>query len=82
MLLLATMRWDVMQNQPILQRDEADLEKLRAEMLRVLTEYPPLDWAYERSCIYKYPIEDAFAHLKHLVPCRENAFLFNKRLGG
>lgn len=79
---LATMRWDVMQNQPVLRRYEADLEKLRAEMLQVLTEYPPLDWAYERSCIYKYPIEDAFMHLGRLAPCRENAFLFNKRLKG
>ena len=24
--------------------------------------------------------EDAFAHLNKLIPCRENAFLFNKRL--
>lgn len=79
---LATMRWDVMQNQPVLRRYEADMEKLRAEMLQVLAEYPPLDWAYERACIYKYPIEDAFVPLGRLAPCRENAFLFNKRLGG
>ncbi len=79
---LATMRWDVMQNQPILRRHDVDPDQLREDMYQVLMEYPPLDWAYERSCIYKYPIEDAFAHLKHLVPCRENAFLFNKRLGG
>lgn len=79
---LAAMRWELMQDQPILRRCDADPEQLRADMLRVLAEYPPLDWAYERSCIYHYPAEDAFAHLKVLRPCRENAFLFSKRLKG
>lgn len=79
---LAAMRWEMMQNQPVLRRSEVDPEKLQAEMFRVLAEYPPLDWAYESSCIYKYPAEDVFAHLGRLTSCRENAFLHNKRLHG
>lgn len=76
---LATMRWELMQAQPILRRDDVDPEQLREHMHQVLAEYPPLDWAYERSCIYHYPAEEAFAHLKVLRPCRENAFLFRNR---
>lgn len=69
---LATMRWDMMQNQPVMRRCDIDPEAIRADMFRVLDEYPPLDWEYEQSCIYKYPSEDVFAHLEQLVPRREN----------
>lgn len=49
---LASLRWELMCTQPLLHRSEICPDDLRKEMFRVLEEYPPLDWAYESSCIY------------------------------
>lgn len=77
---MATLRWEMMEDQPVLPRAETDLKALREDVEKALAEYPPLDWAYERSCIYEpancTAPDAAFAHLRHLIPCRENAFLF------
>lgn len=79
---MATLRWDfISQQRPLHQR--ASVEQLQREMYRVIDEYPLLDWEYERSCIYQpYPsLDEVFAHLDRLTPCRENAFLFRRRNG-
>jgi len=75
---LSTMCWDVMCDQKTLCRDEIDVEQMRKEAERVISEYPPLDWEYESTCIfhpYTEP-EGAFAFLNGLIPRKENAFLF------
>lgn len=78
---MATLRWDLMCDQPVLYRADITPEQLRKEMYRVIDDYPPLNWEYESSCIYcPHPEpEEAFAHLDKLVPCRNNAFLFRKK---
>ena len=50
---IATMRWEMMETKPVLRRSDVNPDQLRREMFRVLEEYPPLDWAYESSCIYQ-----------------------------
>lgn len=78
---MATLRWDLMGSQPVLHRADITPEQLQKEMYRVIDEYPPLDWAYENSCIYHPHTEpeETFAHLDMLIPCWENAFLLRER---
>lgn len=75
---LASMIWEFVSQQPMLCRRDIDANRLKAERYSVLAEYPPLDWEYEQSFIYRpyTSPEEVFAHLKYLIPCRENAFLF------
>ena len=77
---MATLRWDLMCGQTVLHRADITPEQLQQEMYRVIDDYPPLDWEYECSCIYKpCPTpEEVFAHLEKLQPCRENVFLLWK----
>lgn len=77
---MATLRWELMSRQKPLPRRETSVAQLQHEMYRVIDEYPPLDWEYERSCIYRpYPApEEVFAHVSQLVLCKENAFLLGK----
>lgn len=74
---LATLRWDLMCDQPVLHRADITPEQLRKEMYRVIDDYPPLNWEYESACIYHpYPQVEILASI--LIPSRENAFLFRK----
>lgn len=77
---MATLRWDLMCNQPILHRADITPEQLQKEMYRVIDDYPPLNWEYESACIYHpYPSpEEVLFHLNQLSPCKENAFLFRE----
>ena len=82
---MATLRWDfISRNQA--NRADIDLEKERNSMFQVVRDYPPLDWNYEESCIYRIPgtenYEEVFAHLNTIRPTMQNAFLYNKRLRG
>ena len=76
---LATLRWDLLCQRPTLRRAEITPEQLRVEEYRAVEEYPPLDWVYEQRCIYR-PYEEVETVPEGLEPCRENAFLFDKRL--
>lgn len=82
---MATLRWEMMADKPTLSRAETDPEALKAEVEKAIEEYPLLDWEYEQSCIYEPPNcigpDMAFEHLRHLIPCKENAFLFRNRNG-
>ena len=78
---MATLRWELWEKQTPLKRDELDRVSLKEGIFVALKEYPPLDWDYEQTVIfqsYTSP-QEAFAHLEHLNPCRENAFLWSKR---
>ena len=78
---MATLRWEMWEKQMPLKRDEIDRMTLKEDLFLPLREYPPLDWEYEQSIIFRPYIspKEAFAHLEHLIPSRENAFLWNKR---
>ena len=74
---MATLRWELICNQPILHRADITPEQLQKEMYRVIDDYPPLNWEYESSCIY-HPYPQAEILPPGLIPKRENAFLFRK----
>lgn len=74
---IATLRWELMCDQPVLYRANVVPEQLQEELYRVLDEYPPLDWAYESSCIY-HPHPQVEIVPRNLVPRKENIFLFRK----
>ena len=80
---MATLHWDFISRN---QTNRADLhvEKERDVMSHVVRDYPPLDWNYEESCIYRIPgivnHEETFARLDTIRPTMQNSFLFNKRL--
>lgn len=80
---MATLRWEMMEDRPTLSRAETNLEELKKEAETVITEYSALNWEYECSCIYEQPSyispDKAFEHLRHLIPCKENAFLLRKK---
>lgn len=74
---IATMRWEFMSKQPVLSRREHEIVSMQKEMNLVIDEYPPLDWEYEKSCIYSpNPLVEIIPF--GLVPKRENLFLFRK----
>ena len=75
---MATLRWDMMCQSPVLHRAEVTPEKLKAQMYRVLDAYPALEWERERSYIYQ-PYEQVALTPQALIPCWENAFLFRER---
>lgn len=50
---MATLRWELMSGQPLLSRAEISIEQLKSDMEQAIGEYPPLDWEYEQSCIYR-----------------------------
>lgn len=80
---IATLRWDLMCSQPVLHRGEISMQQLKAEMYKVIDEYPPLDWEYEQSCIYRPyrtidPIEN-FGNPDMIQPRLETALLFKKQ---
>ncbi len=74
---MATLRWDLMCDQPVLHRADITPEQLQKEMYRVIDDYPPLNWEYESACIYNpYPQVEIVP--PSLIPKRENIFLFKK----
>lgn len=80
---ISTLRWDFVSDNQV-NRADIDREKERNAMFQVVRDYPPLDWNYEKSCIYHIPgtiyYDEVFAHLNTIHPTTQNAFLFNKRL--
>lgn len=78
---LATMRWEFWERNGTFSRKELGMDAERKKLFYSVEEYPPIDWEYERSCIYQPHTEpeDVFSHLDKLIPCKENAFLFRKQ---
>ena len=74
---MATLRWDLMCDQPVLYRADITPEQLQKEMYRVIDDYPPLNWEYESACIY-HPYPQVEMIPTGLIPKLENAFLFRK----
>ncbi len=80
---MATLRWEIWEYLPRCSRANIADDEWEKEVVARVAAYPPLDFAYEQSCIRREKEvttpEDAFAHLDNLRPCRENAFLLRKR---
>lgn len=81
--VMATLRWEIWEYLPQCNRRDIADDEWEMEVAARVAAYPPLDFAYEQSCIRREKEvttpEDAFAHLDKLIPCRENAFLLRKR---
>ena len=81
--IMATLRWDIWEQLPRYRRADIPDDEWEKEVAARVAAYPPLDFAYEQSCVRKekgaITYEEAFAHLDKLIPCRENAFLLRKK---
>lgn len=81
-LILLTLRWEIWESLPRCSRADIADDEWEKEVAARVAAYPPLDFAYEQSCIRREKgittPEDAFSHLDNLIPCRENAFLLRK----
>lgn len=75
---MATMRWEFWERNGTFSRAGLNMDAERNKLFYSVEEYPPINWEYERTCIYHPHAEqvDSFAHLNQLLPCKENAFLF------
>ena len=49
---MAAMRWAFWERNGLFSREELDLDAQRQKLFYSVEEYPPIDWAYESSCIY------------------------------
>ena len=80
---MATLRWNFFAEKTI-SRSEIDIYKEKETLFLAVKDYPPLNWDYEKSCIYQIhsivKYNDAFAHLQNIPTNHNTAFLFNKRL--
>lgn len=84
---LATLRWEIWSSKPTVQRVSipADYrEKYLQDIQQQMGENYSIDEIETTRFRDKAEIaqREAFAHLRRLVPRRENAFLYNKRLKG
>lgn len=80
---LATLKWDIWESRPIHRRPDIRLEEWDRYIAERFREWPYFNFAYIDSLIFKpkqitHP-EKAFAHLRQLSLCKENAFLFRGR---
>ena len=82
--IMATMRWNSMEKNPVSKRAELDKNAAREELKKVLQEYPLLDVEYENSIIFKpNPTpEEVFESIKNIEIRKENAFHFQKNTIG
>ncbi|MGN0384547.1 MAG: lysophospholipid acyltransferase family protein [Lachnospiraceae bacterium] len=49
---MAAMRWAFWERNGLFSREELNLDAQRQKLFYSVEEYPPIDWAYESSCIY------------------------------
>lgn len=52
--MMSTLRWELMEEySEIEKRENVDLRSFGKERIKIIEEYPPLDWEYEETVIYK-----------------------------
>lgn len=83
---LATLKWKIMEHQPSLKRSEITNDYLNVFQAEIVNRCNfgygfSLEDALKEAFHDKYihRPEEVFSHLNHLIPCKENAFLFRKR---
>ncbi len=86
---LATLKWEIMERQPAGKRESVPTDYLHTFQTEIVNRCNygygfSLEDAIKESFHDKSIIltNDVFAHLGGLLPCPENAFLFNKRIKG
>ena len=85
---MATLKWEIIEQLPTILRDELS-ETAYSDFIKSVitmnTEYTLTVDDIKAEAFHPKGITDpteAFAFMNNLIPCRENAFLFNKRLSG
>ena len=83
---LATLKWEIWENVSRLNRKDVTNDMWNKYVSDRYSEWPYFNDEYIADLIYKpkgvVTNEEAYAHIKKLVPKKENAFLFNKRNKG
>lgn len=78
---MATLTWEIWERHPSL-RAEIQAEEWDQYVEQRLKEWPGFSVPYIDGLTYRpkgiTPPQEAFAHLRQLIPCKENAFLFRK----
>lgn len=81
---LATLKWEIWETVPKYQRDESSTNEWEEYVANRFKEWPYFNEEYIEGLIYKpkgvVTKELAYSHIKKLIPNKNNAFLFNKRL--
>lgn len=84
--ILATLKWEIWENASRLKRKDVTGDEWDKYVSDRYSEWPYFNDEYIADLIFKpkgvVTTEEAYAHIKKLVPKRENAFLFNKRNKG
>ena len=85
---MASLKWEIIEQLPPLQRDklsEAAYDDFINSIITMNTEYTLTVDDIKAELYHPKGITDpteAYAFMDKLIPCQENAFLFNKRLSG
>ena len=83
---LATLKWEIWENVSRLNRKDVTNDMWNKYVSDRYSEWPYFNDEYIADLIYKpkgvVTKEEAYSHIKKLVPKKENAFLFNKRNKG
>jgi len=83
---LATLKWEIWESVSRLNRKDVTGDEWDKYVSDRYSEWPYFNDEYIANLIYKpkgvVTNEEAYAHIKKLVPKKENAFLFNKRNKG
>ena len=52
--MMSTLRWELMEEySEIEKRENVELRSFEKERIKIIEKYPPLDWNYEETVIYK-----------------------------
>lgn len=83
---LATLKWEIWESIPKADRKNIDSYEWEKYVFDRYSEWPYFNDEYINNLIYKpkgvVNAEEVYAPIKKLVPKKENAFLFNKRIKG
>ena len=81
---LATLKWEIWESEPVLKREELKGTEWEDYKKARFAEWPYFNEEYIQDLIYKpkdvVTREEVYGPVKKLVPSKENAFLFDKRL--
>lgn len=81
--ILATLKWEIWEAQPLLRREDVKPEDWDNYIKTRLKEWPGFSEDYINGLIFQpkgvTAAKEVFSYLEQLIPCRENAFLWNKR---
>jgi len=84
--VLATLKWEIWESVPKIDRGQLVVDEWDKYVAARYREWPYFNNEYIEELIFKpkgiVTHEEAFSHVKKLVPKKENAFLFNKRFKG